>query len=286
MKLLNYSRARFAGVGLVVVAMLQFALPATAAEGMTLEQLWLTPGLRKPESALIYQDGKERYLLVSEIDGTDDDGNGGVAKLSLDGKILDHDWVRGLNGPKGMGTYNGKLYVADVKEMIVIDIKDAEIEARIPVADAVFLNDVAVDINGVVYVSDTRTNKVHRMIDNKVEVYLENITAANGLKTIGSTLVIGAGTKLLLVDKDKNLHTIASGFDSNIDGVEMVKAGEFIVSCWVGLLYYVHADGRLEKLLDSRAEEINTADIGYDETTRIVYVPNFHKNSLTAYKLH
>lgn len=284
MNLALCSRFIFPAVSAVAV-ILQLALPVHAAEGRQLEKLWLTAGLRVPESALVYQDGKEKYLFVTEIDGKDDDGEGGVARLSLDGKILEQDWVRGLNGPKGMGAHNGKLYVADVKEVVVIDIDSGDIDTRIPVADAVFLNDIAVDINGVVYVSDTRTNKVHRIVDNNVELYLDNIASPNGLKTIGSTLIVGAATRLLLIDKDKNLLTLAKGFESNIDGVEMTQPGEFIVSCWAGLVYYVHANGRIEKLLDSRDTQINTADIGFDEDTRIVYIPNFHKNSLTAYQL-
>lgn len=273
------------GTGVIIAAILQLALPAHAAEGRRLEQLWVTAGLRVPESALVYEDGKEKYLFVSEIDGKDDDGEGGVARLSLDGKILEHDWVRGLNGPKGMGAHDGKLYVADVKDVVVIDIDSGDIDTRIPVVDAVFLNDIAIDINGVVYVSDTRTNKVHRIVEGKVELYLDNIPSPNGLRTIGSTLIVGAATRLLLVDKDKNLLTLAKGFESNIDGVEMTQPGEFIVSCWAGLVYYVYADGRIEKLLDSRDTQINTADIGFDDESRIVYVPNFHKNSLTAYQL-
>jgi hypothetical protein len=284
MKLALCARFIFPAVSVIAV-ILQLALPVHAAEGRQLEKLWLTAGLRVPESALVHQDGKEKYLFVTEIDGKDDDGEGGVARLSLDGKILEQDWVRGLNGPKGMGAHNGKLYVADVKEVVVIDIDSGDIDTRIPVADAVFLNDIAVDINGVVYVSDTRTNKVHRIVDNNVELYLDNIASPNGLKTIGSTLIVGAATRLLLIDKDKNLLTLAKGFESNIDGVEMTQPGEFIVSCWAGLVYYVHANGRIEKLLDSRDTQINTADIGFDEDTRIVYIPNFHKNSLTAYQL-
>lgn len=284
MKLALCARFIFPAVSAVAV-ILQLALPVHAAEGRQLEKLWLTAGLRVPESALVYRDGKEKYLFVTEIDGKDDDGEGGVARLSLDGKILEQDWVRGLNGPKGMGAHNGKLYVADVKEVVVIDIDSGDIDARIPVADAVFLNDIAVDINGVVYVSDTRTNKVHRIVNNNVELYLDNIASPNGLQTIGSTLIVGAATRLLLIDKDKNLLTLAKGFESNIDGVEMTQPGEFIVSCWAGLVYYVHANGRIEKLLDSRDTQINTADIGFDEDTRIVYIPNFHKNSLTAYQL-
>lgn len=285
MKTTIFSRLIIPLAGVMTAVFLQLSLPVHAAEKRQLEHLWVTPGLRVPESALVYEDGKKKYLFVSEIDGKDDDGEGGIARLSLDGKILEHDWVRGLNAPKGMGTHDGKLYVADVKEVVVIDIESAEIDARIPVENSVFLNDIAVDRNGVVYVSDTRTNKVHRIVDGKVELYIENISSPNGLKTIGSTLVVGAATELVLVDKDKNILTLAKGFESNIDGVEMIKPGEFVVSCWVGLVYYVHADGRIEKMLDTRDAKANTADIGYDEATGIVYVPNFHKNSLTAYQL-
>jgi hypothetical protein len=272
-------------VAAVIVLSLPFALPVNAAESVSLEQLWMTAGMRTPESVLVYQDGKEKYLFVSEIDGTDTDGNGGVAKLSLDGELEEQDWVRGLNGPKGMAAHKGKLYVADVKEVVVIDIKSGKINSRIPVADAVFLNDVAIDINGTVYVSDTRTSKVHKIVNGEVSLYLDNVKDANGLKTIGSTLIIGAGTTLLFVDKDKNMLTLAKGFEGNIDGVEMIRPGEFIVSCWVGLIYYVYSDGRIQKLVDSRGAVVNTADIGYDVENRILYVPNFHKNTITAYKL-
>lgn len=262
-------------------------LPVSAAAQLQLEQLWLTAGLKTPESVYVYQNDKEKFLFVSEIDGDGAaaDGKGSITKLSVDGEVIARDWVDGLNAPKGMAVYKGSLYVADIDEVIVIDIKSRKITARVKVADAVFLNDVAVGERGVVYVSDTRTNKIHRIKDLKAEVYLKNIAEVNGLKALGSTLVIGSGPALWLADRDKNLLKLASGFESGIDGVEMVKRGEFIVSCWAGLIYYVYADGRIEKLLDSRAAKINTADIGYDYGKRIVYVPNFFKNSVTAYQL-
>jgi hypothetical protein len=65
----------------------------------------------------------------------------------------------------------------------------------------------------------------------------------------------------------------------------MTERGEFIVSCWAGLVYYVYSDGKIELLIDSRSEKINTADIGFDPNTKRVFVPNFFKNSVTAYQL-
>lgn len=151
-------------------------------------------------------------------------------------------------------------------------------------AGAVFLNDVTVDGAGVVYVSDTRTNKVHRLKNGVVDDYLTNVESANGLKAIGRSPIVGAGTHLYLYDDKKNRLEIASGFAQGIDGVESVSRGDFLISCWPGLLYYVHTDGKVELLQDSHAAKINTADIGYDATTNSLYVPNFAKNTVTAYR--
>lgn len=275
------------GVVTALTLLVSFMSTANAENKFKLEPIWLTSGLKVPESVVLYQQGEEKFLLVSEIDGdpTEIDGKGGIVKLSLEGEVIDHAWITGLNAPKGLAIYADMLYVADISQLVIIDLKLKTVVNKIRIPGAVFLNDVIVDYRGVVYVSDTRTNNIYRVTEGKPEVYLENIAAANGLKIIGSTLVIGADTTLWLADKDKNLLKLADGFESSIDGVEMVRPGEFLVSCWVGLLYYVHADGRVEKLLDSRAEKINIADIGYDKINKTVYVPNFLKNTLTAYGL-
>ncbi|AQT60286.1 SMP-30/gluconolactonase/LRE family protein [Cellvibrio sp. PSBB023] len=264
---------------------LLLGVPAQAAK--QLEPLWQTADLPTPESVLYVADKKSPYLFVSLIDGQGDvvDSKGGIAKLTTEGEVIDKEWITGLNAPKGMALYKNHLYVADITELVIIDIEEEKVIEKIPVADSVFLNDVTVNSSGIVYVSDTRTNKVHRYQNGKVELYLDNVTSANGLKALGSNLVVGAGQELLLVDAKKNRLVIAKGFESGIDGIEMIERGEFIVSCWVGLVYYVHGDGRLELLIDSREEKINTADIGYDPTNKHLFVPNFFKDTVTAYQL-
>jgi hypothetical protein len=47
----------------------------------------------------------------------------------------------------------------------------------------------------------------------------------------------------------------------------------------------VNTNGQKSKLLDTKAESINAADIGYDKKNKIVYVPTFWKNNVVAYKL-
>jgi hypothetical protein len=273
---------------LVAALILSFSVVSGAEAQAKLEKLWLTEGLRVPESVFVYRDDRSSYLFVSQIDGDPSivDGQGAIAKMSLKGEIIDAEWVKGLDAPKGMGVFGGKLYVADITRVVVINIKKAEIEKKINIPGAVFLNDISIDQQGVVYVSDTRTGKVHRINGNKADDYLTSLENANGLRTLGSTLIVGAGTHLYLVDKGKNRLQIATGFAQAIDGVDSINRGDFIVSCWQGLIYYVHLDGKLDLLLDSQAAKINTADISYDQETQTLYVPNFSKNSVTAYKVN
>lgn len=266
-------------------ALLLLGAQAQAAKQLT--SLWQLDDLPTPESVLYVADKKSPYLFVALIDGQGDvaDGKGGIAKLTTKGELIDKNWITGLNAPKGMAVYKNHLYVADITEVVIIDIKKQKVIKKIPVADSVFLNDVTVNADGVVYISDTRTNKVHRLKGDKIELYLDNVASANGLKAIGTTLVVGANQELLVVDADKNRKVVAKGFESGIDGIEMAGDNEFIVSCWVGLVYYVHGDGRLELLIDSREQKINTADIGYDPTNKHVFVPNFFTNTVTTYQL-
>ena len=65
--------------------------------------------------------------------------------MDLDGKIINDNWVTGLDAPKGLGKFGNTLYAADLTQVDVIDIPTAKIIKRIPVSGAMFLNDITVD---------------------------------------------------------------------------------------------------------------------------------------------
>ncbi|RYG15424.1 MAG: hypothetical protein EOO07_15460 [Chitinophagaceae bacterium] len=183
-----------------------------------------------------------------------------------------------------MAIYKQKLYVADLTEVISIDLLNGKILERVEVPNAVFLNDVTVDKQGIVYVSDTRTNKIHRIAGGKSSVYLEQVTSANGLKLVNDNLYVLAGTELLKFDINKNRTVIAKGLEKVGDGLEPLPNGDFLVTCWAGIIYYVRKDGTMDKLLDVQGK-MNTADIGFDATTNTLWVPTFNANSVIAYKV-
>jgi hypothetical protein len=250
---------------------------------LKLTKIWEANELATPESVLPL--GDLLYVSLIDGDGAKADGKGGVAIVNQTGKIENKEWVTGLNAPKGLGYYKGKLYVADLNEVVKIDVKSAKVETKIPIKEAVFLNDIAVNNKGEVFVSDTRLGKIYRIVNDKAELFLADVKNANGLKFINDELYVLSGPTLVKIGKNNEQQTVASGFASGGDGLEPYKKGEFIVTCWAGLIYHVKADGTFDLLMDSRAEKINTADIGFNAKTSVMYVPTFLKNSVVAYKL-
>lgn len=249
-------------------------------------KLWTTDStLAIPESVLYDAQGKQLY--TSLINGKPDsaDANGQIAKVSLDGKITDANWVTGLDAPKGLGKFGNTLYAADLTQVDVIDISTAKITRRIPVPGAVFLNDITVNANGVVFVSDSRTGKVHRIENGNVTDYLENFKNPNGLLAVNNDLYVLASGTLYKADANKKLTIITNGMDESTDGVEQASGGEFIVSSWTGIVYYVQPNGIKQTLFDTRAQKISSADIGYDAQNKIIYVPTFFGKSIVAYQL-
>ncbi|HEY1869546.1 MAG TPA: ATP/GTP-binding protein [Chitinophagaceae bacterium] len=231
---------------------------------------------------------KIEWLYVSNIDGTDPwgkDGKGSVGKVGLDGKIIKVDWVTGLNAPKGLGMYKGKLYAADITDVAVIDIKKGVIEKIIPVEGAVNLNDISVGSDGVVWVSDSKLNKIYKIENGKASVYLEGLKGANGVLKRGKDFFIVDAGGAYKVNDDKTLTKISDGMEGGTDGIANFSGDDFLVSCWQGALWYVHANGTKELLFDGKLQKTNTADIGFDPKTKIVYIPTFWRNSIIAFQV-
>jgi hypothetical protein len=252
----------------------------------TLEKLWESDTtLEVPESVL--PDPKKDVLYVSLIDGGpwDADGKGGIALLNKQGKILNATWVTGLHAPKGMGLHNGKLYVADLADVAVIDVKSGRVDRRIAVEGAQGLNDITVDSKGNVFVSDSKTGKVHRISNGKAADYLDGFKGVNGLRAVGNNLYICTANDVFKADASKKLTTFGT-MPMGGDGIEPIGNGDFVTSTWSGVIYYITKDGQVSTMLDTREEKKNTADIGYDAKNRIVYVPTFFKKSVVAYKLN
>ncbi|HYF31628.1 MAG TPA: ATP-binding protein [Chitinophagaceae bacterium] len=257
----------------------------TQAQERKLELLWQTDSIIAVPEGVFY-DVKNNTLFVSLINGApwEADGKGGVAKLSLDGKKYDSMWITGLNAPKGIDVYGNRLYVADMGELVIVDIAKGQIEKKLAIEGAQGLNDVTVNSKGVVYVSDSRASKIWRVENDIAALYLDSMRGVNGLKAINDDLIIAAGRQFIKADAKKNITKIAE-LPQGGDGIEPIGDGSFIVTAWAGYIFHVQPDGRVNTLLDTHLEKRNTADIGYDPVKKIVYVPTFFAKTVAAYQL-
>ncbi len=252
-----------------------------------LSKTWETSNvLLTPES--VCYNPVANVLYVSNINGkpTDKDGNGFISLLSLDGKVTDLRWVDGLNAPKGMGIFNGKLYVTDIDRVALIDIKSRTIEKFYAFPEAQFLNDIAIDHNGSVYISDMMSTRIYRIDDDKTEIWLDHkkLTNPNGLYVENDQLMIGCN-KIVLADmQDKKMIEWLEE-TGGIDGLEGVGDGRYLFSDWSGNVYLVGKDKKIEKIMDTTPAGINAADIEFIPEKKLLLVPTFGDNRIMAYEL-
>ena len=139
-----------------IVLVLCALISCSQARQFDVEERWATERVLKTPESILYDEARD-VLYVSNINGSPmgKDGNGFISKLSTGGEILDLEWVTGLNAPKGAGIAGGTLYVTDIDELVEIDIEAGVVVQRYAAPGAIFLNDLAVDRKGNVYISDS-----------------------------------------------------------------------------------------------------------------------------------
>lgn len=272
------------------------ASPAVAAEPQT---LWELDGLRQPESALF--DPAANVIYVSEVGGDmrAKDGDGAISKVSPDGKVIQRDWVKGLNAPKGLGLANGKLYVADIDEVVEIDVAGAKVTKRHPVEGAQFLNDVTTDSAGRVFVSDTATNTIWAIENGELKAWLKRdaLKGPNGLAIEGDNMIVAgfgkppangeAAVPANLVEAPLSGEAARDLGDGTpigaLDGLVVLGGGKYLATDYLkGPLYLVDASGSFEVLAELSP---GSADLSFDPKTRTAFVPRNKDGKLTALRI-
>lgn len=281
----------FTLISFTTIALLVSPLTYSASE------LWSVDGLVNPESAL-YDDARN-IIYVSNVNGAplDKDGAGHISRLTIDGKLQDAQWVSGLNAPKGLVQHENRLYVSDIDQLVEINVDSGKIENTWNAEGAKFLNDLAVDEKGRIYVSDMLTDSIYRLEDGRLSVWLqdENLQHPNGLQVDGERLLVAPWGKELQEDFTTKVlgHLIAVDLESkvitsvgsgqpvgNLDGLESDGQGKWLVSDWMaGALYRIDASGEAEMLMDLNQ---GSADIGVINSEGMVLVPMMMDNKVIA----
>lgn len=255
-------------------------------EAQKLQKVWETNcDLKTPESVLY--DAENNVIYVANINGNpaEKDGNGFISVINKKGEATNLNWIKKLNAPKGMALFNGKLYVADIDELIEIDIKKGKVENRYKEPNALILNDVTACQNGMIFVSDTETAKIHVLQNGEFKVWFEGspLEGPNGLMAEKGKLLVG-DRNIYEIDILTQKVEIRIENAGGVDGLEKNDNGEFVYSNWQGRIF-IHKNGQNIKLLDTVDQKINSADIDYIFDEKIILVPTFFNNKIVAYRL-
>ncbi len=253
-----------------------------------LTEKWSTPDkLQVPES--VYYDEKRDVLYVSNINGmpTEKNGAGYLSRVSLAGEILTGKWVSGLNAPKGMGLKGETLFVTDIDRLAEVSIPKGKIVKFHAAKGAQFLNDIAIDHSGTVYVSDMAANRIYALKNGSLSVWLElrNYTGVNGMLMCEGDLFTGTDQGLLRIKPGIGDVSLFVPHAGGIDGLRSFGSDRFIVSDWKGKIHLI-APGRPSVLLQNTTDRnINAADMEYIASEKMLLVPTFFNNRVVAYQV-
>ena len=266
-----------------------------APEALVVENV----GFSTPESVL--HDPMADVYLVSNIVGNPAaaDGDGFISRLSPSGEVLELRWIDGtsdavtLNAPKGMAIQGSSLFVTDIDCVRIFDLASGEPSGEVCVPDATFLNDIAADDQGTLFVSDTGleagpdglgpsgTDAIYRL---SADGRMAQIAAGSWLGQPNGVAVGARGIfvvtrgsgEVIQMAVDGEHTTVMPESERQLDGVEFLDDGGFMFSSWGDrAVYRVGGDGVVSRIL----EDVDApADIGIDRSRNRVLVPLFRDN--------
>ncbi|WP_245490520.1 ATP/GTP-binding protein [Mesorhizobium sp. M7A.F.Ca.US.011.01.1.1] len=218
--------------------------------------------------------------------------------LSVDGRTVTRHWTDGMDAPKGMAIAGGKLYVADITKVRVVDLASGKLVASITVPNAVFLNDMTSDQSGNVYVTDMLADAIYRIDSDRPELFVRDpmLASPNGVFADGDRLIVASWGKdiksdfstaepggLLSVDIASKVVSPLPGAQkfADLDGVIAIGDTIYATAYMTGTLHRYQAGGAPEALAHFKP---GSADIGTDGKS-ILYVPLMNEGEVVALKL-
>ena len=262
----------------------------------------LSENVAAPEST--YFDKKSGFLFVSQIGkggGKGKDGDGWISKLTLQGKVIEQKWATGLNAPKGLRSAGDKLWVADIDRILSFSISSGKKLDELKVPGALFLNDLACDKDGTVYVSDMLAGKIYQYEEKTLKLSVlaegDKIEHPNGLLVHKGKLIIGGwgidiqddfstkkpGRLLSLDLKSGELNAITKDPIGNLDGVESDGGDGFVVTDWIaGNVIHINGEGN-PRILATFPK--GAADHAYLPDKKWLILPEMLENKISAFDL-
>lgn len=266
-------------------------IPATAvAQVNNAALLKKVEGFSHPES-VVYDNNRD-VVYVSNI-GEDEAGDGFISRVSKNGEVVEMRWITDLDDPKGLQIKDDKLYVTDNTRLVEINIDENRVSRRMKIEDSQFLNDITIDAEGNLYISDSGKSGIYKMsASGEISEWLqtEELEYPNGLLVVDDKIYVAAwgqdgGGNVLKVDlAEKNIEKVSSEGIGNLDGIQKLENSQaFYISDWAtGKVYRITAGGAIEEILTS---EKSAGDILYLEEEKKLALPMNLQNEVWWYQL-
>ncbi|MBE0534437.1 MAG: hypothetical protein IH624_02125 [Phycisphaerae bacterium] len=266
----------------------------TSPAAWGVELVKVVAGMDVPECALY--DHERRQVYVSNISTSNkgywvEDGKGFLSVLSPEGVTKKLRWVDStdampIHAPKGLGILDGYLYFADVTALKRVAISGGEVET-IALPEAKRLNDVAAD-GEAIWVSDVELSKIYRVdMEGKVREipapeHVNGVTCHDGKMYAVSWFHHDVYEVDPAGEKEPVAFGLADHF-TNLDGIEVLDDGTFLVSDFTGgKVCTIAADRRTVNTL---VELETPADIGLDRANGLLYVPQLKLDKVVIFRL-
>lgn len=256
-----------------------------------LVKLWETDTLLTTAEAVAYNAALNQCFVsnIGAVPPDAKDGDGSISKIDLEGKIIEKDWVTGLNGPKGLAFNDEFLYVTDITELLKIKIETGEIVHKYVIDTAMFLNDAAIS-GDEVYFTDSRSGAIYLLKNEEVSLFsrLEGKKSNGVIIEEKRILVVTFDTgEFYAIDKETKEQTLLTTGVAGGDGIVSIEQG-YIVSNWNGEINFVAKENGSKpvKILDTKEQGINAADIYLVPEKNMLLVPTFFGNTVTAYQIN
>ena len=252
----------------------------------SLRELWtLSHELSYPETVLYDRD--RDILYVSNYIS---DGPQFISKIKLNGEIENREWIKGLIQPTGMAIHKNKLFVVERANLVEIDINSGEIIKRHAAPSPGFLNDIAVDSEGHIYISDGQRGQILKFSSGQFSTWKSGaeLIQVNGLHCANGKLYAGfsSDASLRSVDLSSGEITTVARLDPGaiVDGIETDEKGNILVSDYNGKVYSVSPEGHKTLLLDSTGPKHYCANFAYIPKKNLLIIPTLSDNRIMAFR--
>ena len=278
-----------------------FATTAHAQGEPTLNRYREMTGFDAPESIV----GSGEFIYVSNVGKGEvlaKDTNGFISKVSkTTGIFVQKKLIAGLNGPKGMAIVKNTLYVTDIDRVLGYDLKTLKLTMEVSIAEAKFLNDIAVRDNNTLYISDTKLNKIYEINTTKKTAKALNVKTpqgANGMVYVAAEKALyinGFGSdgkkngELAIIkklDTDAPTYEATAAKKGCMDGLCIPEKDIIVFSDWVG---FEGKQGRINTY-DPKTEMTRSvplqrafggpADFYFDIETSCFFIPLMLENKI------